>query len=78
MTTVIEPPSTRRPRGRSSIRAVSPEKGFGLRLKFLWRIEHEYRELKTGVGLDHFEGRSWTGWHPRVPAKSRFSWSGAG
>ena len=31
--------------------------------KLRWRIEHDYRELKTGVGLDHFEGRSWTGWH---------------
>jgi len=30
--------------------------------KIRWRIEHDYRELKTGVGLDHFEGRSWTGW----------------
>ncbi|MGK3111523.1 transposase, partial [Streptomyces mordarskii] len=28
-----------------------------------WRIEHDYRELKHGLGLDHFEGRSWTGWH---------------
>jgi SRSO17 transposase len=27
------------------------------------RIEHNYRELKTGLGLNHFEGRSWTGWH---------------
>ena len=31
--------------------------------KIRWRIEHDYRELKTGVGLDHFEGRSWIGWH---------------
>jgi len=31
--------------------------------KIRWRIEHDYRELKTGLGLDHFEGRSWTGWH---------------
>jgi SRSO17 transposase len=30
------------------------------------RIEHDYRELKTGLGLDHFEGRSWTGWHRQV------------
>jgi hypothetical protein len=22
------------------------------------RIEHDYRELNTGLGLDHFEGRS--------------------
>jgi SRSO17 transposase len=31
--------------------------------KIRWRIEHDYRELKTGLGLDHFEGRSWIGWH---------------
>jgi len=31
--------------------------------KSRWRIEHDYRELKTGLGLDHFEGRSWIGWH---------------
>jgi SRSO17 transposase len=31
--------------------------------KIRWRIEHDYRELKTGLGLDHFEGRSFTGWH---------------
>nr|WP_319355014.1 IS701 family transposase [Streptomyces ipomoeae] len=31
-----------------------------------WRIEHDYRELKHGLGLDHFEGRSWAGWHHHV------------
>ncbi|WP_067833929.1 IS701 family transposase [Actinomadura kijaniata] len=31
--------------------------------KARWRIEHDYRELKTGLGLDHFEGRSFTGFH---------------
>nr|WP_281066763.1 transposase [Streptomyces inhibens] len=31
-----------------------------------WRIEHDYRELKHGLGLDHFEGRSWNGWHHHV------------
>ena len=34
--------------------------------KIRWRIEHDYRELKTGLGLDHFEGRSWLGWHHHV------------
>jgi SRSO17 transposase len=34
--------------------------------KLRWRIEHDYRELKTGLGLDHFEGRTWTGWHRHV------------
>jgi SRSO17 transposase len=31
-----------------------------------WRIEQDYRELKDELGLDHFEGRSWTGWHHHV------------
>jgi len=31
-----------------------------------WRIEHDYRELKDGLGLDHFEGRSFRGWHHHV------------
>jgi SRSO17 transposase len=31
--------------------------------KLRWRIEHDYREMKTALGLDHFEGRSWLGWH---------------
>jgi SRSO17 transposase len=34
--------------------------------KIRWRIEHDYRELKTGLGLDHFEGRTWSGWHRHV------------
>ncbi len=34
--------------------------------KIRWRIEHDYRELKTGLGLDHFEGRTFTGWQRHV------------
>jgi SRSO17 transposase len=34
--------------------------------KIRWRIEHDYRELKTGLGVDHFEGRSFLGWHRHV------------
>jgi SRSO17 transposase len=34
--------------------------------KLRWRIEHDYRELKDALGLDHFEGRSWRGWHHHV------------
>jgi SRSO17 transposase len=28
-----------------------------------WRIERDYQELKQEVGLGHFEGRSWRGFH---------------
>lgn len=31
-----------------------------------WRIEMDYRELKEELGLDHFEGRQWLGWHHHV------------
>jgi SRSO17 transposase len=31
-----------------------------------WRIEQDYRELKEELGLDHFEGRQWLGWHHHV------------
>lgn len=31
-----------------------------------WRIEMDYRELKDELGLDHFEGRQWLGWHHHV------------
>jgi SRSO17 transposase len=34
--------------------------------KARWRIEHDYRELKDALGLDHFEGRSYRGWHHHV------------
>jgi len=34
--------------------------------KIRWRIEHDYRELKDGLGLDHFEGRNYLGWHRHV------------
>jgi SRSO17 transposase len=28
-----------------------------------WAIEQQYQELKSELGLDHFEGRTWPGWH---------------
>jgi SRSO17 transposase len=31
-----------------------------------WRIELDYRELKEELGLDHYEGRHWLGWHHHV------------
>lgn len=31
--------------------------------KARWRIEHDYLELKSELGLDHFEGRGWRGFH---------------
>jgi SRSO17 transposase len=31
--------------------------------KLRWRIERDYQELKQEVGLGHFEGRGWPGFH---------------
>jgi SRSO17 transposase len=31
--------------------------------KLRWRIERDYQELKQELGLGHFEGRSWRGFH---------------
>ncbi len=31
-----------------------------------WRVELDYRELKQELGLDHYEGRHWLGWHHHV------------
>jgi SRSO17 transposase len=31
--------------------------------KLRWRIKRDYQELKQEVGLGHFEGRGWRGFH---------------
>jgi SRSO17 transposase len=31
--------------------------------KLRWRIERDYQELKSELGLSHFEGRGWRGFH---------------
>lgn len=28
-----------------------------------WKIEQGYQQMKEELGLDHFEGRSWRGFH---------------
>ena len=62
------PPGTREPRDYwlSDLPANTPLNDLVRLAKARWRIEHDYRELKTGLGLDHFEGRSWIGWHRHV------------
>jgi SRSO17 transposase len=34
--------------------------------KLRWRIERDYQELKQEIGLDHYEGRGWRGFHHHV------------
>jgi SRSO17 transposase len=50
----------------STLPPDTPTKELVRLAKIRWRIEHDYRELKTGLGLDHFEGRSYLGWHRHV------------
>jgi SRSO17 transposase len=40
-----------------------------------WAIEQQYMELKDELGLDHFEGRSFVGWHRHVVLTAlAYSW----
>jgi SRSO17 transposase len=32
-------------------------------VKLRWRIERDYEELKGELGLNHYEGRGWRGFH---------------
>jgi SRSO17 transposase len=32
-------------------------------IKLRWRVERDYQEMKGELGLDHFEGRTWRGFH---------------
>ncbi|MFF4752917.1 transposase [Streptomyces sp. NPDC001270] len=50
----------------SNLPATTPIADLVRWAKMRWRIEHDYRELKHGLGLDHFEGRTWRGWHHHV------------
>jgi SRSO17 transposase len=34
--------------------------------KIRWWVEQNYQQLKDDLGLDHFEGRSYNGWHHHV------------
>jgi SRSO17 transposase len=39
----------------------------GVRLwKSRWPVEQGYQQMKEELGLDHFEGRSWRGFHHHV------------
>lgn len=38
--------------------------------KSRFQVEQDYRELKEELGLDHYEGRHWSGWHHHVTLAS--------
>jgi SRSO17 transposase len=47
----------------STLPAATPIKELVRLAKLRWRIERDYQELKQELGLGHFEGRSWRGFH---------------
>lgn len=50
----------------SNLPAATPLRQLVQLAKMRFRIEQDYRELKDGLGLDHFEGRSYRGWNHHV------------
>ena len=50
----------------SNLPATASRKELVRLAKRRWWVEHSYKELKDELGLDHFEGRSWRGWHHHV------------
>jgi len=47
----------------SSLPPKTPVRTLVRLAKLRWRIERDYQEMKGELGLDHFEGRTWQGFH---------------
>lgn len=47
----------------STLPADMPLRDLVATTKLRWRIERDYRELKQELGLGHYEGRGWRGFH---------------
>ena len=47
----------------SSLPAATPVTTLVRFAKLRWRVERDYQEMKQEIGLDHFEGRTWRGFH---------------
>jgi SRSO17 transposase len=50
----------------SSLPITTPLRTLARLAKLRWRVERDYQELKGELGLDHFEGRTWNGFHHHV------------
>jgi SRSO17 transposase len=55
-------------KGANEILAVEPARidhppQTGAVAKLRWRIERDYEKLKQELGLEHFEGSNWRGFH---------------
>jgi SRSO17 transposase len=58
----------------SNLPATTPLKTLVRIARSRWAIEVQYRDLKSELGLDHFEGRSYPGWnHHAVLAAMTFT-----
>jgi SRSO17 transposase len=47
----------------SNLPADSERERLARLARMRWKIELDYKQLKGELGLDHYEGRSWAGWH---------------
>jgi len=61
----------RRPSGEqkyylSNLPLETPLRKLAATIKARWVCEQAHQQLKEELGLDHFEGRSWTGLHRHV------------
>jgi len=50
----------------SNLPVPTPLKRLVSLAKLRWRVEQNYQQLKEELGLDHYEGRGWSGWHHHV------------
>jgi len=74
--------ATRRSR---TAQILAVQSGQNIRLRDLvalakqrWIIERDYQELKQELGLGHFEGRGWRGFHHHAPSRSSLWLPGGG
>ena len=51
----------------SNLPAETTLKTLAAAIKARWICEQAHQQLKEELGLDHFEGRSWTGLHRHCP-----------
>jgi SRSO17 transposase len=47
----------------SNLPLETPPERMARLARLRWKIELDYRQLKGELGLDHYEGRSYLGWH---------------
>ncbi len=50
----------------SNLPTETPPEQIATLARLRWKIELDYRQLKGELGLDHYEGRSYLGWHPHT------------